>query len=169
MLAYCTPEKIRTLLARKKRDKDIRQRTSSVFHSFSLTPQYCISTLLLKPCFFALMPFRFSASTTAVAVIHCGGGGGFSHSFSALAMGKKPTAPWDKPVAFPYPQALISLHDNRVQVGGLANTVVSQVLTFLSPPVISSPLWPPTPMESPWVLSLPVMLLLQNYQSEHST
>lgn len=51
---------------------------------------------MLKPCFFALMPFRSPTLPPDVAVVYLGRGS--SHSFSTSAMGKKPTTPWDKPV-----------------------------------------------------------------------
>lgn len=112
------------------------------------------------------MPFRSPTLPPVVAVIYLGRGS--SHSFSTLAMSKKPTTPWDKPVLCPL---LPRLDQSAWQLcpgeWSVHHHGHSDDLLHLQwfPLHFGQPL---TPMYSPWILSLPVILLLQNYQPEYS-
>lgn len=127
---------IRILLVRKKKNQDISQRKSSVCHSVSLTSQHCISTLSLKPCFFALMPFRYSGlhpllllSSTGVGeavlsfIFYIGNGKQAHHSMGQASY-LPPTSSLDQSAKWQSPD------------GCLSSTMATQVLTFLSPAVI---------------------------------
>ena len=149
------------MLVREKRGKDIKQRISSVRYSLSLTPQHHISTILLKPCFSALMPFR-SPTLPPIAVTFWARVP-LIHSLCWQWV-KSPPLHWTSQFFVPFSQALISLCDSYVQVSGLFITMATQLLFFLASSMISSPA---PPRYSPWILSSPVISLLQSCQSEY--
>ena len=150
------------MLVREKRDKDIKQclLLQSLSNSPTLYFHCLVKTLLLCTHLDLLLyPLMLLSSTWA--------GGPLIHSLRRQWV-KSPPLHGTSQFFVPFSQALISLCDSYVQVSGLSITMATQMLFFPSSSVISSPFWPATPMYSPWILSLPVILLLQNYQSEYS-